>query len=520
MSTELRLRQTAPPDSSFSTSPGMAGDVDHQLDSLHRSRPVYKCDVFNHSATAGIPLPFQACLSQSFTEKPVVWVSKETVPFFPQRAFHHCRTSHRPDIPVKQRINTHTTWRRCQPSPPMAMQDLCRSPSYRQKSEFENREHAESPLTGAEWPGTSFGFYNSGQQHAVILPEPHLLYGEEPLNLETPTVQGNMLGRVSGSWWDISTHGIGHQPDLQHSQGEESAQDLVNSNAVPSLLTFSSEPSTLPPTPPSSTRGEGASPTGEAARNHQDVMNDAPQAGFDRSTSLLSGPLIPKRDQTVQSASQYLSAEMTWSDEEFARFLESDPFVADLNSFDNGSAEQPLLDSAWDHQTPVPLPNTGQPYSQNQQGPWENSVLSQLGYSNTYPSMPSHPFDQANLLVNSNVTVPSYKFGTTQQSLQPAVFTATSSLFDGLSPDIDLPTVGRRSGAKAYQRATAKDRELIEWKKHGLSYKEIKARGGFDEAESTLRGRYRTLTKPKHLRVRKPEWQQRDVRIVHQTWQA
>jgi hypothetical protein len=53
---------------------------------------------------------------------------------------------------------------------------------------------------------------------------------------------------------------------------------------------------------------------------------------------------------------------------------------------------------------------------------------------------------------------------------------------------------------------------LIECKRRGLSYKDIKRLGGFKEAESTLRGRFRTLTKTKEQRVRKPQWEERDVR--------
>lgn len=52
---------------------------------------------------------------------------------------------------------------------------------------------------------------------------------------------------------------------------------------------------------------------------------------------------------------------------------------------------------------------------------------------------------------------------------------------------------------------------LIECKRRGLSYKDIKRIGGFKEAESTLRGRFRTLTKAKEHRVRKPKWHERDV---------
>ena len=54
---------------------------------------------------------------------------------------------------------------------------------------------------------------------------------------------------------------------------------------------------------------------------------------------------------------------------------------------------------------------------------------------------------------------------------------------------------------------------LMDCKRRGLSYKEIKRLGNFKEAESTLRGRYRTLTKSKDQRVRKPQWEEPDVRL-------
>jgi hypothetical protein len=60
-------------------------------------------------------------------------------------------------------------------------------------------------------------------------------------------------------------------------------------------------------------------------------------------------------------------------------------------------------------------------------------------------------------------------------------------------------------------RDTSMDQFLIDCKDKGMSYKDIRVLGGFREAESTLRGRYRTLTKPKEERVRRPQWSQRDV---------
>ncbi len=52
---------------------------------------------------------------------------------------------------------------------------------------------------------------------------------------------------------------------------------------------------------------------------------------------------------------------------------------------------------------------------------------------------------------------------------------------------------------------------LVVAKRFGMTYKEIRARGGFAEAESTLRGRYRNLTKRSDERIRRPVWHKDDV---------
>jgi hypothetical protein len=58
----------------------------------------------------------------------------------------------------------------------------------------------------------------------------------------------------------------------------------------------------------------------------------------------------------------------------------------------------------------------------------------------------------------------------------------------------------------------AKDKFLLDSKREGKSYKQIRMEGGFTEAESTLRGRHRTLIKKPEERVRKPEWESNDVK--------
>ena len=72
---------------------------------------------------------------------------------------------------------------------------------------------------------------------------------------------------------------------------------------------------------------------------------------------------------------------------------------------------------------------------------------------------------------------------------------------------------GRRSGRTRYVdgQRSSKDALLVECRLKGMSYREIQALGNFREDISTLRGRYRNLTKRKECRVRKPQWEANDV---------
>jgi hypothetical protein len=63
----------------------------------------------------------------------------------------------------------------------------------------------------------------------------------------------------------------------------------------------------------------------------------------------------------------------------------------------------------------------------------------------------------------------------------------------------------------ANTQRTKEDQILLEGKRAGLTYKEIKRQMNSKVAESTLRGRYRSLTKERKDRVRKPVWTTNDV---------
>lgn len=84
---------------------------------------------------------------------------------------------------------------------------------------------------------------------------------------------------------------------------------------------------------------------------------------------------------------------------------------------------------------------------------------------------------------------------------------------------INAPVTGTPSGHvsrldEGLGTGHSRDQLLVHWKLAGMSYKEIKAKGRFEEAESTLRGRFRALTKDPGDRVRKPRWTKRDVSTV------
>ncbi|RAH81066.1 hypothetical protein BO86DRAFT_410384 [Aspergillus japonicus CBS 114.51] len=81
--------------------------------------------------------------------------------------------------------------------------------------------------------------------------------------------------------------------------------------------------------------------------------------------------------------------------------------------------------------------------------------------------------------------------------LLPAPFQPQLSPTDG---HVSVGIGGALRGSTT-RASDVKNKLLIQYKQQGFSYKAIKEVCNFAEAESTLRGRYRTLTKPKHSRI-------------------
>lgn len=74
---------------------------------------------------------------------------------------------------------------------------------------------------------------------------------------------------------------------------------------------------------------------------------------------------------------------------------------------------------------------------------------------------------------------------------------------DSTTPDHDCYDAQRRR----------EDRMLLQLRARGMNYRDIKRVMNTNVAESTLRGRWRSLTKVKKDRVRKPVWKPKDVSI-------
>ena len=97
-------------------------------------------------------------------------------------------------------------------------------------------------------------------------------------------------------------------------------------------------------------------------------------------------------------------------------------------------------------------------------------------------------------------------------------------IFPAITPipeEHDGSVTGRTVPKTKRRRSTERDREamlreqrdqyLLDRREEGFTYKDIKVMGNFPEAESTLRGRVRVLTKDRSKRVRKPVWTESDV---------
>lgn len=158
-------------------------------------------------------------------------------------------------------------------------------------------------------------------------------------------------------------------------------------------------------------------------------------------------------------------------------------------------------------------------------------------YSDTSQHGPDHSYSQQ----SSPAISPGFHGGSTLMPRQSNNLLARSAPDHGLSNreqaqasngssyvptprDGSLRSVPRREDDRAqsnpesasdfHAQRRADDAILLEGKRNGLTYKDIRKKLHKKCAESTLRGRYRSLTKARQERVRKPVWREKDVSLL------
>jgi hypothetical protein len=235
--------------------------------------------------------------------------------------------------------------------------------------------------------------------------------------------------------------------------------------------------------------------------------------------------------------------------------------ASDLSPLSNFGDNCPNTDSSWSEQPTVTSCNTSAQYGS---GVWPNSqyapVQPLFGVTGCVPAMPIQPqsdgvfapsaFQDMFSVAGSHLStppiaplleqnmpsgfvgygadglvVPGHLFNTTLDRFafadpNPVLLSTQAMSQDTLALEtfssanqLELPSEPAEQAARYVPEISrnTRDEYLQDARRRGLSYKEIKRRGGFTEAESTLRGRIRILSKPKEMRVRKPQWNRSDV---------
>ncbi|KAG6182964.1 hypothetical protein E4U36_002977 [Claviceps purpurea] len=126
-------------------------------------------------------------------------------------------------------------------------------------------------------------------------------------------------------------------------------------------------------------------------------------------------------------------------------------------------------------------------------------------------SMPSPGIDSLSLSMPSLSRSPHTEDNVNQSSTAQPSYAGQSlqvprDFLSSLSPVNAQPAI---TSAKEYQ-----DQVLMQDRRNGWSYKQIKTIRNFGVSESTLRGRHRTLVKGSHQRPRKPIWTLADVELL------
>jgi hypothetical protein len=480
--------------------------------SLHQSTGVYQCDVFSHSQPAERPMSFPANSLLYSTTSSSVWPSIQSETLRPQDNFRSHRTVLGDGRRAQKQKGINTPHRQLtQPVPRIIMQGTNHDPNPQPHYGFNNQAESGPCSFDQTWLDSflSPDYFNQNLSTGLI-PEQGA-YDDGSYDLKQSTSYDQEFPQTAGSTVEDNM-GSHHRPRRKGQDPPVTSyiNGLAHPEAIHPLSLNTWQSTSFPLTPPSSTPREGASPAGGATVDCFDLTKILPQAENGYLASPVPEPLVHGSTQPATHVPSGQLFDTTWPASEQDAFFDPDVFLRDFDPNVQGYAEQP--DLTMDPQQHSSLAETMHQPSLQYEQPEEPSLMpTNSGFANPSAIFFVNPAEQVYAPLNSTMQTSNYKVNNFDQFSLPAPSSSYPPLLGDPSPRLARASPARSHGAKGVQRAHGKDRQLIEWKNQGLSYKEIKVRGGFEEAESTLRGRYRTLTKPKHLRVRKPEWSNRDV---------
>ena len=230
--------------------------------------------------------------------------------------------------------------------------------------------------------------------------------------------------------------------------------------------------------------------------------------------AVLSTPVDVSKYQNIQRH-EWLEAptDYTGTSPASPTTFDGSPHSQDIQTFDDHMADHETYQwGAVDYPAPQAEPRLSLPSSSfTEDDSSASPAMSHDAFNQPVggPSWPTAMFGQPDVVPPSRY----HTFGRIQQptTAAPYEIERPSSQSSNSAPSI-VPTMRSRATPPDDEHyIKRRDSMLVDLRRKGHSYKEIKRMGRFREAESTLRGRLRTLTKDKTERVRKPKWNRRDV---------
>ncbi|KXT00278.1 hypothetical protein AC578_1210 [Pseudocercospora eumusae] len=375
-------------------------------------------------------------------------------------------------------------------TPPSAASDT----SFHPEEYFQLPEDTSSStwsLQNASWPDFSahstvnhFPFRPTGVDQWQIHSSAPVAVGQESSSAVQPSAGGNV--NIASARDDSSPKPVAAPPVLPHSVDTSQYQNVPDEDWVLSYLDYDSAPS------PSSVDSHGTGPHTPISPAGGELFGTSL---FPSNSNLAYPSMIPKVETEPSAFS--ITPAASWS----GSFSSDSTQISASTVASFGGLTYPRH---FAQPSGYPLPLSAIPSSVAAQGSAAAHGHGPPIYAATHTISPP-------ALINPQHAVQSFT-GSVQDLDQRGWETSPEA---SGSDDESSSDVNDQAIEEARLRRD-RDKYLLKMRERGLSYKEIKRRGKFKEAESTLRGRIRVLTKDKSERVRRPDWTENDLQLLEQ----